>query len=171
MWSWNDSSKFAYRLCLTTCMGFCEEYQVRTECWLPPCSQLLRNSGVLSWQQICVPVPVYIWHLKYFSNITGQEIILFRMCELINGCLQLWIIAKCLFLGLVREITVRGAKICFLCHVYFRICGMGNKAWLPFPGGTEAGFRGDCYLLPVLDKERIEETNHHINLHNSSKSW
>lgn len=48
---------------------------------------------------------------------------------------------------------------------------MGNKARLPFPGGTEAGLRGDFYLLPILDKGRIGETNHHINLRNSSKSW
>lgn len=50
---------------------------------------------------------------------------------------------------------IHGAKICFLCHMYFRTCGIGNKARLPFPGGTEAGFRGDFYLLPILDKERI----------------
>lgn len=143
MRSWNDSSKFAYRLYLTTCMGFCWENQVRTECWLPPCSQLLKNSGVLSWQQICVPVHVYRWHLKYFSNKTGQEIILFPMCELINVCLQFWLSTKCFFLGSEREITIHGAKFFFLCHVYFRTCGMGSKARLPFPGGTEAGFRGD----------------------------
>lgn len=164
MWFWNDSWKSVYRLCLTMCMGLCWEYQVRTECWLPLCSQLLKNSGLLSSQQIHVSVHVYMWHFKYLSNKIGQEIIPFPVCKLINVCLQFWVSTKCLFLGSVREITIQGAKICLLCHVFFRTCGMGNKARLPFPGGAEAGFGGDFYLLPVLDKERIGERAKQITI-------
>lgn len=57
----------------------------------------------------------------------------------------------------MREITTHGAKICLLCHMYFRVYRTGNKARFPFPGGTEAGFRVDFYLLPLFDKERIEK--------------
>lgn len=49
-------------------------------------------------------------------------------------------------------------------YVYFRTCGIGNKARLPFPGGTEAGFRGDFYLLPILDKEGIGERAEQITI-------
>lgn len=49
--SQNVILKWQFKICVHAVlnyMGFCGENQVRTECWLPPCSQLLRNSGVLS---------------------------------------------------------------------------------------------------------------------------
>lgn len=50
-----------------------------------------------------------------------------------------------------------GQKFCSLSHMYFRVYGMGDKARFLFPGGTEAAFRLDFYLLPIFDKERIGE--------------
>lgn len=106
---------------------------------------------VILTTNLCVCTHIYT-ALKYFSNKTGQEIIIFPMCKTIKGSLLFWISTKCLFLGSVREITTRGAKICLLCHIYFRAYGMGNKAKFPFPGGTEAGHRVDFYLLPIFDR-------------------
>lgn len=64
----------------------------------------------------------------------------------------------------MREITTYGAKICLLSHMYFGVYGMGDKARFLFPGGKEAGFRVDFYLLPIFDKERIGERAQQITL-------
>lgn len=145
--SQNVILKWQFKVCIQAVLNYMHGVLLRKsgENWMLAAALLSASEKfrcVILTTNLCASA-VYRWHLKYFSNKTGQEIILFPMCELINVCLQFWISTKCFFLGSEREITIHGAKFFFLCHVYFRTCGMGSKARLPFPGGTEAGFRGD----------------------------
>lgn len=157
MWSQKDSLKFVYRLHSTMCVVFCSEY--RGGNWMLAAALLSvfeKFRPVILTANLCVCTRMYISYLKYLPNTSGQEIIIFLMCKTIKGSLLFWITIKYFFSYQWEKLLLMGQKFVYSV-MYFRVYRTGNKARFPFPGGTEAGFRVDFYLLPLLDMERIEK--------------